>query len=583
MGEMGRKPVTLFQMDLPYCTRTYGSAPCAAALGTTGIAKCFNSLATCQDRTNYDEGVKTVTFAYNQDGNPDIPGLFPALQSVDSRPGELNLSGIDPQKSALGIRARVNAQLQDFTNNDTWLDKYQAERVSGAALLSGIGYSPEGRGHFLSRMMARFPFYNGIPSRVLRGYAGDALEDMDTEHYVVSEVSGPNAGGVLKITSKDVFDLAEDVIPSVSTGKLSAALTSSATEFTLATEGDGDEYAASGLVRIGREIMEFTRTDDTFTVVRGAEGTAESSHNAGDLVQECFVSVPQSIPAAAEAILKYGTTAFDAFIPTADWTEENSTWYAGLDLGRVIISRPTQKKLLIGELCALGCMFWWDAIDQEIKFKINSPLLPGETYYPVNDQIGIIEGTVDIDRAEDQRLSAIWMYHSIRDWTDDSLSGKNFNNLTVATLSVNDYEVEASRELFTRWFGREGNDTAVGIITERLLSRYERTPNLVSGTLDVKDRPAMTLGARILIETYSLQDVDGATLAEPMQVNYVEYSEDRVKFRAETYKIDGQFAFWMDDGTAPVDYDSATDEQRATGAFWADADNPNEETDYVYF
>lgn len=583
MGDLGRKPVTLFQMDLPYCTRAYGVAPCAAVLGTNGQAKCFNSLATCQDRANYDEGVKTLTFGYNQGGNPDMPGLFPALQSVDSRPGELNLSGIDPKQSALGVRARVKVKLQDFTNNDTWLDKYQAERVSGAALASGIGYQPEARGQFLARTFVRFPFYDGIPARVLRGYEGDALVDMDTENYVMAELKGPNAGGVVDVTVKDVFDLAEDVIPAVSRGKLSADLAAGATSLTLLPEGVGDEYEASGLARIGRELVAFTRVDDVMTITRAQEGTEAASHSVGDVVQECAVFEPQSIPAAAETILKYKTTAFDAFIPTADWAAENENWYSGLEIGRVIISRPTVKKLLIGELGALGCMFWWDPIDQEIKFKINAPLLPDETYYAVNDESGLIEGSVDVDRAEDQRISALWMYHAVRDWTDDTLASKNFNKLTIAALSVNDYKVDALREVYTRWFGREGNDAAVSIITERLLARYEKTPKLVSGTLDVKDRPAMRLAARLLVETYALQDVDGAILAEPMQVNYVEYSEDRVKFRSETYSVEGQFAFWLDAATAPADYDSATDAQRATGAFWADADNPDPVKDYLWF
>ena len=583
MGDLGRNPVTLLEVDLPYCTRTYGVAPCAAALGTTGAAKCFNSLATCQDRTNYDEGVKTVTFAYSQDGNPDIPGIFPALQSVSSRPGELNLSGIDPQKSALGVRARVNARMQDFANNDTWLDKYQAERVSGAALLSGIGYDPEERGQFLARMFVRFPFYDGLPVRVRRGYEGQAPVDMDTEHYVMSELKGPNAAGVVDIVAKDVFDLAEDVIPAVSTGKLLSPIGESDGTATLDPAGIGETYAASGLVRIGREIMFYTRSGDTLTLARGVEGTSPASHSAGDVVQECVALVNLSIPIAAEAILKYRTTAFDAFIPTADWVEENDTWYAGLELGRVIISRPTVKKLLIGELCALGCMFWWDAIDQEIKFRINAPLLPGEEYYPINDESGLIEGSVDVDRAEDQRISAIWMYHAVRDWTDDALASRNFNKLAIAALSVNDYKVDALREVFTRWFGREGNDAAVSIITERLLARYEKTPKIVEGTLDVKDRAGVPLAARLLVETYALQDVDGAILAEPMQANYVEYNEDRVKFRAETYSIKGQFAFWLDEATAPADWDSATPAQRETGAFWGDADNPDPESDYLYF
>ena len=71
------------------------------------------------------------------------------------------------------------------------------------------------------------------------------------------------------------------------------------------------------------------------------------------------------------------------------------------------------------------------------------------------------------------------------------------------------------------------------------------------------------------------REIDGAILAEPMQVNYAEYTDDRVKFRAETYRIDGRFGFWLDDGTAPVDYTSATAAQRATGAFWGDETAPN--------
>lgn len=583
MGDLGRRPVTLFELDLPYCTRTYGSAPCTAALGVTGISKCMNSDFTCQDPTNYEEGVKTLTFAYNQDGNPDIPGLFPALQSVSSRPGELNLSGIDPEKSALGVRARVNVQLQDFTNNDTWLDKYQAERVSGAALLSGIGYNPETRGHMLARTFARFPYYDGIAARVRRGYVGQLPAAMETENYVLSELIGPSPSGVFDLVVKDVFDLANSVIPEVSVGKLSAAMDANTTSITLTPAGSGASYEASGMVRVGRELMSFTRSSDVLTVVRGQEGTIAAIHEIGDVVQECVVLDRQSIPAAAETILKYKTTAFNAFIPTADWTAENDTWYAGLTTGRVILSRPTVKKQLIGELSALGCMLWWDALDQEIKFSINAPLLPGETYYAVNDESNIVEGSVSVKRAEDQRISAFWMYHAVRDWTDDEQSNRNYNKLTVAALSVNKYKIEAVREVYTRWFGREGDDGAVSIITERLLARYQNTPKIVEGALDVKDRQDVKLASRLLVETYSLQDVDGAILAEPMQVNYVEYSEDRVKFRSETYSVEGQFAFWLDEATAPVDWDSATANQRATGAFWGDQTAPDEEKDYVWF
>jgi len=541
-------------------------------------AKCYNSRFTCADPANYSAETKTATFAYNEDGLPDIAGLFPCLTDVSSRPGELNLSGIDPKSTALGVRARVTIKLQDFADNDTWFDKYQSERVSGAALASGIGYDPLGRGRALARMWRRYPYYMGLNVRVRRGYVGDVIASMPTEHYVMAELDGPDAGGGLTITAKDILDLADDdkaVCPSASRGKLAADITIGATSLTLTPSGVGDlEYPASGLVRIGREIVSFTRASDVMTIVRAQEGTTAAAHTAGDVVQECAVFDGLSINAAAETVLKYKTTSFDAVIPSADWQTENDTWYSGMTLGRVIISKPTGKKQLIGELCQLGVLIWWNPVDQEIKFKVNAPLLPGESYYSVTDDDGIIEGTPNIGRGEDQRISALWMYHGVRDWTDDTFSSKNFDKLTIAAVSDNLYGQEAYKEIFTRWFGLAGNDASISIITERLLARYTNPPNIVSGVLDVKDRAAVQLGSRLMIESYVLEDVDGAILAEPVQVNYVEYTDDRVKFRAETYRIDGKFAYWLDDATAPTDYMSATDAQRATGAFWGDEATP---------
>lgn len=549
-------------------------------------AKCFNSRATCAYPAAFVAEAKTVTFCYNQDGIPDAPGVFPALKSVSSRPGELNLSGIDPRSTALGIRARVTVTIQDFANNDTWTDMYQAERVSGAALASGVGYQPNDRGRFLARLMARFPYYLGLPLRVKRGYVGDDPSTMPTENYVISELTGPNAAGELQITAKDVLDLADNkkaVYPAASSGKLLEALTATATSATLTPTGIGSEYPASGLARIGREIVSFTRSGDVLTLTRAQEGTTAQTHSALDLVQVCGVLDGLTFNAAIEAILKDGTTEFDAYIDTAAWQAENDTWLAGTTIGRVIITKPTGKAMLIGEICQLGVMVWWDAVAQEIRYKVNSPLFPGESYYPITDGENLIKGSPDVDRAEDQRISALWLYHGVRDWTDETLAARNFNKLSIGAVTENLYGQEAYKEIFTRWFGRLGDEGSAAIIAERLVARYRNPPKIVSGTLDVKDRASVNLGARVIVESYVLQDVDGSTLAVPMQVNYAEYTDGRVKFRAEEYRIDGQFGFWMDDGTAPTDYASATADQRATGAFWADEAAPNNETDYVYF
>lgn len=551
--------------------------------------KCFNSRATCSYAQAYDAGTKTVTFSHNQDGIPDMPGLFPALKSVSSRPGELNLSGFDPRSNALGVRARVTVNLQDFTSNDTWLDKYQSERVSGAALASGVGYNPLTRGRFLARMFERFPYYNGLPMRVRRGYVGDTPATMPTENYVISELTGPNAAGEVQITAKDVLDLADNkkaVYPRASNGKLLDALAVDATTATLTPAGIGSEYPSSGRVRIGREIMGFTRSGDVLTLTRGAEGTTAQAANALDLVQICGVLDGLTFNQAIETILTDKQPEFAQFIDSAAWQAEHDTWLSGSTIGRVIISKPAGKAKLIGEICQLGVLVWWDAIAQEIRYRANAPLAPGETYVPITDEAGLITGTPDVDRAEDVRTSAVWIYHGVRDWTDEALASRNFDKLAIATVAENLYGQESYKEIFTRWFGRAGDETSAGIIVERLLARYKRTPRVVSGVLDVKDRAQVNLGARVQIESYVLQDVDGATLAVPMQVNYAEYTDDRVKFRAEEYRLDGRFAFWMDDGTAPADYASATDAQKATGAFWGDetqATFPDGTSQYVWF
>jgi len=69
-----------------------------------------------------------------------------------------------------------------------------------------------------------------------------------------------------------------------------------------------------------------------------------------------------------------------------------------------------------------------------------------------------------------------------------------------------------------------------------------------------------------------------------MQVRYVEYTEDRVKFTAETYRLEGRFGFWMDETTDEMDYDLATAAERQAGAYWWDDAEPDFlTTAYVYY
>lgn len=43
----------IVEIEIDRCSNVYGSAPCQAVLGTTGVRKCYNTFATCQDASNY--------------------------------------------------------------------------------------------------------------------------------------------------------------------------------------------------------------------------------------------------------------------------------------------------------------------------------------------------------------------------------------------------------------------------------------------------------------------------------------------------------------------------------------------------
>lgn len=583
---MSRKPITIVEIDMPYCVNVFGTAPCTAALSAAVPHKCFNTRKSCQSVPNFNAGVLTLRFAQNLTGIPKGQTIFPALQSVSDRPAELNLSGIDPATTALGKRARVTVTLQDFTYQDTLTDKYQAQRVSGAAQFSGVGYNPI-RGGFFAKLIARQPYYVGRALRVKRGYVGDALGAMETAAYVISEWAGPDANGKVTIVAKDILDLAENtkaVAPAVSLGKLVAAISDVDTSLTLTPAGAGAAYAAAGRVCVGREVMTYTLSGDVLTLTaRGVDGTKAASHSINDLAQQCLrYTASRLSDAISDLLLTYaGIPA--GYVTTADWHLEEDSWLSGMTV-TTTITKPTGVSKLVGEICQLGVMVWWDEIAQQIRFRCNRPMSGGETVYQITDNKNIIVGTPDISRGDDERISAIYLWHGMLDPTDTATDGKNFAKVAIAAVDENLYEQDAFKEIFTRWFGQFGDDGAAGVITERLLGRYRDTPKLITATLDMKDRPGISLGALISVTSYLIQDETGLVAPETMQVNKVLVSGDRITIGAETYSISGRFCFWMQNPLP--DYSTATATQKQFGAFWMDdaiGTFPDGTGPYVYF
>lgn len=249
--------LTYVELEIIWCPLTYGVAPCQAQLGVTGSAKCFNTRSTCQDLANFNLDTLhspteradpiTLRFTIPTAYLPTDIEAIPSIAEVDFDPATISL-GRD-----LGQRATVTVRFKDHRWSDTGqgFDKYVSERP----------YNPFTQGSFWGKFRARQPYLRGRKLRVIRGYVGQTLEEMETRHFVVEQYDGPTPDGIYTIVAKDVLKLAagdRSQAPAISSGFLNADITDTATSLTLSPSGIGAEYPLSGYAAIGgAEIVEF--------------------------------------------------------------------------------------------------------------------------------------------------------------------------------------------------------------------------------------------------------------------------------------------------------------------------------------
>jgi hypothetical protein len=259
------KALTYVEIDIDYCSLTYGVPPCQASLSSsppTGTKKCFNSRVTCQDIANFTDLGATLRFAMPAAYLPKNIEAMPNIISVELTPGTL-----EPGES-LGGRASLKVVFRDSPHSDTGTgyDKYVSERT----------YDPYRQGSHFGKFKTRHPFLQGRNIRVIRGLLGEALVDMDTRHYVIESTEGPSWDGQFTVIAKDILKLADGdraQAPLLSAGKLDTAITVGATFMRLTPPGVGAQYPATGFINLGgSEVVAFTRTENATWLCHG-EGT----------------------------------------------------------------------------------------------------------------------------------------------------------------------------------------------------------------------------------------------------------------------------------------------------------------------
>jgi len=569
------EPVQIVEIDIDYCTLSYGTGACDAVLGTTGVRKCFNTFATCQSTANFDKGTKTLKFITPTASSPKGDVYFPALKSVSAFSSSVNISGTTPKLGALGKRGKVIVKLADFAYHDRFLDKYQSGRVDGTAQTDEGGYDPAERGSFFTKLKSRFPFYAGRALRVVDGYVdGGVLTVLQTRHFIMTEVSGPDDNGNVTFEAKDVLTLAEKksaTAPFASKGELSEDITTGLITFDLSPSGIGSEYPASGYAVIGDEVVSYTRSSDTITITgRGLYRTEEDEHSQGDTLQEAIVYEDALISEVLDDLLSNYTDIPASYLPTADWQEEAERWAATLLLNTVI-TEPTAVATLIGELAVLGASIWWDDVGQEIKMKLTKPLDIDDVPFTLSDDANIKKISQE-DRDED-RLTQIHFYSVQANPTDGPKDKSNYDRIRVTVDAVaeqeNSYNDVRIREIFCRWLNL-GRDAAVRIRSLRLLTRFNSAPKVLKIKLDIKD---IDIGLTDVIEVSSRVITDDTGKPIPTLFEVIQRTETvaghEIEILAQEYLYLGKYGYIMENDANG--YDTATTEEKEDGCYIADA------------
>lgn len=561
----GEQIFEMVEIDIPLCANTYGTAPCTAVLGTTGVRKCYNTRATCQSTANYTSS-SVLTLRFCKAGSvPKGVVAFPTLGKVSQNSATVNIAGSDARYSQLGKRATLSFTIGDFTYHDRGIDPYVAGRIDGTAQTDEAGYDPATRGTFLAKLKARWPNYQDAAVRLIRGYlVNGAVTDSTTYNYRMTEMAGPSEGE-MDCQAQGVLNLADPkkaLCPKPSQGYLTADLTAVATSFTVTPAGIGSTYAASGFVCIDSEIMSFTRASDTFTVTRAQRGTTAATHSAGATAQETYSPRLVRIDEVARQLVQNYTNTPTSYVTFTDWQAEALTWAPSLVLTTDVCT-PTPVATLLSELSDLGASVFEDERNAQLRFRMNRPVRT-ETIKDVTDRSA---KRIEQEDRDDDRITQVLYYSKRTDPTKQLTDKANYQLriLTVDADSVSLFGAAKTREIYTRWLD-QGDSAIIQIVSSRLLNRFKKAPKRAKVTLDAADKTIALMDV-LRITSDDLTNETGKATAGLWQI--IGRSEPKpyheIEVEAQAYDFTGKYSFIMQN-TANV-YGSATDTEKSTGGY----------------
>lgn len=616
-SKSGKQPWQWVEIEIERCTRVYGdaydesppdSAKCMAEVGVTGDSKCFNGWQTCQWAQSFNpetfwvrfcEPVENIprSFIFNEDSPPEngLDVFLPFLRNVTYS------SGLPDPGESLGMRSRLDIELSDAPHHDRGIDKYIDERPYNAIEL----------GTFLRKLKARFPFYIGRRMRWYQGYITDnpSLADFRKREFIMERLEGPNYQGRVKIISKDVLKLLDNEraqAPLKSSGELNEALTSGGSNSTIdvivkdTTEYDISDSPAIGWVRIGAEVIQYTGVtvlSDTEVRLTGVTRntppsgytTESESHDVGDAVQLCKL-FEGTIPSVVyDLMVNYGDID-PSFIDYSDWDTEATTWLASDDIKRLVVEPEGVKELIdeiIGQTLVWG--FWFDEVEQKIKFRAIRPADVNDIVEPIDDDANIVMNSVKVADAPDRIINEVQVVFGQIDPTKKLDDLENYRRglavVDANSQSVNELNQKRIKRIYARW-NPSSNGAVVLRYAERTLASRSKNIFNVEFELERKDENIKTAEFADLTTLYIIDEF-GIPRTTRVQVLRSDASGEVVKYKAREDFFRGLvFGRWAPGSLSGLMWGAANLAQQSNYLFWADSngqlgslDSPPELTD----
>lgn len=488
------KPLRFWELVLNPCSHTYGVGSCTASIGVTGDRKCFNSPRTCQDAVNYSPGDEQILrFAEPTADLPIDIDCIPCLTDISRRPQK-----VDPGET-MGVRESGTVSMHNFKHNDVLLDPYLDDR----------SYNTYSNGTFWGKFFARWGNLQGKECRTVDGFVGQDIDDMERRYYVVEDHAGPDSGGKVSFTFKDILKLLDGdkaQAPAPSKGTLYAEIDESDTSLVLSPPGIGATYPSSGIASIGDEVVSFTRSTDTINLTgRNLYGSKLDGHDAGETFQ---IALVYSSKSPAELIYDWVTN----YTLTPSEYVDLPAWEAEVDenIGRLfsgMIMQPTPVKTLCDEIISeAGLIFFTDLKAKKISLKAMRAFVPTLS---LNDD-HFIAGSITSSPSNEKRVSEVWAYYGKRNPLEKQDVKKNYTAVyakpTSNTIVALENTPSAIREITSRWITVFNQPAAVAI-ADSVLARYEVAPRMVAFKLH--PNIPLTEGQAINVSSRIFEDDQG--------------------------------------------------------------------------